>query len=911
MRPRHEYTKRPRARHSWARGAFLRLEVGALVLVAVCVAVLSASSQPERIHIQLTGGGGGSLTLSNTKEGAAVLSLGGIKPGDSITDTVTLGNTGTLPGDLSLDTSNLVDVPGSGGGALSGKLDLRVRDITNAGSPVTVYTGKIAGLTPVALGTLAAGDSRVYEFKVDFPDTGAGAENAYQGSGMSVQFDWTAVNNDADTDPPETTISAGPSGLTNDPNPSFSFTSDEAGSTFECSLDGSAYGACSSPAALSGLVDGAHGFSVRATDTSANSDATPASRSWTIDATAPSAALADPGSLVRGTVSLSPSADDGTGSGVASLIVQRSPTGGGTWTTIGTNWNTTSVADGTYDLRARATDNAGNASNSALRTVTVDNTAPSVSSSVPADGELVAAAGLLTVQASENVSGIANATIDGSPAPAPLVAGSSVAYTDFFADGPHTFSGDLTDLAGNTSPILIHFTVWSLAAADYPWVEANSFPAAPTSLDAANGGATITVPAGAWSGAPAGDWLVIRIDPRPSATVGNGFQTAGDIYDVTAYWALNGGAVHTFQTPLDLTVLSGPANAVPATFENGSWRAIARLSGQTLPSGQQDGYYRVGTNVHVLTRHLSSFTLLKDVQAPSKPKSFSGSKSGGRLVLKWKAATDNSGLIAAYLVYAKGTLVKTLAGSARSADMGVYKTSDRRSFQIAARDAAGNVGPKTTALVVVPKLTKLTLTQAKAALKARGLKSGAVRYAFSASVPSGRVIGAGRSGIVPVGTTVGLKVSRGVFRSSTGSPVPPETTSYFGGQPPSYSPGSTSSGGTPPPSFSTGGTTNGSNDGPSAGNDTPPPAGSAGVETADPQGFSSGDNDRVSALRRLLGLGLLGGAFAAAGALALRTRTRRIRPRVALTSADDPLLFWDQRLARATAATVRRFAGRI
>jgi hypothetical protein len=491
-----------------------------------------------------------------------------------------------------------------------------------------------------------------------------------------------------------------------------------------------------------------------------------------------------------------------------------------------------------------------------------------------------------------------------------VVAGSSVAYTDVFADGPHTLAGDLTDLAGNSRAILIHFTVWSLAAADYPWVEANSFPGAPTSLDATNGEATITVPAGAWNGAPSGDWLVIRIDPRPPATVGNGFQTAGDIYDVTAHWALNGGAVHTFQDALDLTVLNGPVNAVPATFENGSWRAIAPLSGQTLPSGQQDGYYRVGTNVHVLTRHLSSFTLLKDVQAPSKPKSFSGSKSGSRLVLKWKAATDNSGLIAAYLVYAKGTLVKTLAGSARSTDMGVYRTSDRRSFRIAARDAAGNVGPKTAALVVVPKLKTLTLTQAKAALKARGLKSGAVRYSFSTSVPSGRVISAGRSGIVPVGTTVGLKVSRGVFRSSTGSPVPPETTSYFGGQPPSYSSGPSSSG-TPPPSFSAGGTTNGSNGAPSVGNEAPPPAGSAGVETADPEGFSPGDNDRVSGLRRLLGLGLLGGAFAAAGALALRTRARRIRPRVALPSADDPLLFWDQRLARATAATVRRFAGRV
>ena len=595
LRPTTDRT-RTRARHRWARGAFLRLEVLALVVVAICLAVLSSSSTPARAELELTSGPGDSLTLSNDKEGAAILNLGGMRPGDSVTDTVTLGNTGTVPGDLSLSTSNLLDTPGPGGGALSGELDLVIRDVTNVGSPVTVYNGKIGALTPVTLGTLAAGASRVYEFRVSFPDAGAGAENAYQGSAVSVEFDWTAVNNDADTDPPETTITSGPASLSASPDATFAFTSDEPGSTFECSLDGSAFAACSNPTAYTGLGDGAHTFDVRATDSSANTDATPASASWTIDATAPNVSLADPGSPVRGTVSLSPSADDGTGSGVATLIVQRSPAGAGTWTTIGTSWNTGSVADGTYDLRARATDNAGNTANSALRTVTVDNTAPTVSSSLPADGSLVPTAGALSIGASEDVAGIANATLDGVAAPAPLVAGATVTYTSTFDDGPHTLAGELEDLAGNRTPILIHFTVWNLAAADYPWVEKNSFATAAMTLAATNGDADFSVPAGAWSGAPAGDWLVVRVDPRPPATVSGGFETAGDIYDVTAYWALDGSAVHTFTKALDLTIANGAGTIVPATFESGSWRAIAPIpSGQTLPGGWQDGFYRSGS----------------------------------------------------------------------------------------------------------------------------------------------------------------------------------------------------------------------------------------------------------------------------------------------------------------------------
>ena len=91
-----------------------------------------------------------------------------------------------------------------------------------------------------------------------------------------------------DTTPPETTIDSGPSGTTNDPTPTFGFSSSEPGSSFECRVD------CGRLRGLQLAADrparsptGPTRFSVRATDSAGNTDATPASRTFTVDATPP------------------------------------------------------------------------------------------------------------------------------------------------------------------------------------------------------------------------------------------------------------------------------------------------------------------------------------------------------------------------------------------------------------------------------------------------------------------------------------------------------------------------------------------------------------------------------------------------------------------------------------------------
>ena len=68
--------------------------------------------------------------------------------------------------------------------------------------------------------------------------------------------------------------------------PSFEFSS-EPGASLQCSLDGAAFSACTSPKAYTSLADGPHSFEVRATDQAGNVDPTPAARSFTVDTQAP------------------------------------------------------------------------------------------------------------------------------------------------------------------------------------------------------------------------------------------------------------------------------------------------------------------------------------------------------------------------------------------------------------------------------------------------------------------------------------------------------------------------------------------------------------------------------------------------------------------------------------------------
>ena len=95
---------------------------------------------------------------------------------------------------------------------------------------------------------------------------------------------------------PDTTIDSNPSNPSTSANASFSFSSTEGSSTFECQIDGGGYSSCTSPKSYSSLSEGSHTFLVRATDVAGNTDGSAASYTWTVDTVAPSSTTSFPAS---------------------------------------------------------------------------------------------------------------------------------------------------------------------------------------------------------------------------------------------------------------------------------------------------------------------------------------------------------------------------------------------------------------------------------------------------------------------------------------------------------------------------------------------------------------------------------------------------------------------------------------
>jgi hypothetical protein len=387
-----------------------------------------------------------------------------------------------------------------------------VKGTAESGATVNLYETSDCSGTPEATGSAASfatpgltatvADGSTTNFRVTATDA-AGNTSACSGA-----FTYTEKSN-----PPETSITSGPAAGSRikDSTPTFGFTSDEpTGDSFECKVDGAAFGPCSGPGqthTTAVLADGSHTFRVRATDEAGNVDATPATRTFTVDTDPPETSItsgpAQNAKVKDSTPTFGFTSDEPTGDTFECRI-----DGGafGPCSGPGQTHTTAVLADGTHNFRVRATDAAGNVdATPTVRTFIVDTNQPETSiTSGPAAGSRIKdSTPTFGFTSDEPTGDTFECRIDGG-AFGPCSGPGQTHTTAPLADGTHTFRVRATDAAGNidATPTVRTFTVDT----DPPETSITSGPAAGSTT------ADSTPTFGFTSDEPTGDTFECRID---------------------------------------------------------------------------------------------------------------------------------------------------------------------------------------------------------------------------------------------------------------------------------------------------------------------------------------------------------------------------------------------------------------
>src|SRR4051812_19649231 len=182
------------------------------------------------------------------------------------------------------------------------------------------------------------------------------------------------------------------------------------------------------------------------------------------DTTKPTVSMSAPadGSTVSATVALNANASDNVAVAGVQFLVNGNAVGSeDTAAPYSVNWDSSTVANGSYSITARARDAAGNQATSAAVVVTVsntpDSTPPSIAVTSPLSGGTVSGTVTLAANASDNVGVIGvQFFVDGTPTGAEDVSAPySVSWNSAtVANGTHNITARARDGAGNATTSL-------------------------------------------------------------------------------------------------------------------------------------------------------------------------------------------------------------------------------------------------------------------------------------------------------------------------------------------------------------------------------------------------------------------------------------------------------------------------
>ena len=171
----------------------------ATVLAACSLTVASGADFTAQAANPLNTFTAGTLTIDDSRDAAAILTAGNLRPGDDFVEgTVDIANSGSLSGDFTLARGAIDDSDADH--PLSEQLGMVVRDcgtfagatapVCDDGDPI-VYVGLLSTMPATTdLGAFAAGERHRFRFQTKL-DPSAG--NAFQGGAAEVGFTWTAA----------------------------------------------------------------------------------------------------------------------------------------------------------------------------------------------------------------------------------------------------------------------------------------------------------------------------------------------------------------------------------------------------------------------------------------------------------------------------------------------------------------------------------------------------------------------------------------------------------------------------------------------------------------------------------------------------------------------------------------------
>jgi hypothetical protein len=240
-----------------------------------------------------------------------------------------------------------------------------------------------------------------------------------------------------DTTPPVSTITSMPAPYYPASEGSFTFSASES-ATFQCRMDTGDWAGCSSPYSFSGLVDGNHTFSVKATDLAGNLETAEKSYTFSTDTAAPD-------TVITGQPPLLSNSASGTFTFTADgAVTYQCKVDAGSWGHCNLVYNFSGLADGSHTFSVRGIDRSGNMDlTPATYTWIIDTTPPESILTASVSGN----SATFTVS-SNDPTAILQCALDTA---AWAVCSGTVSFTGL-SSGSHSFSVRAIDPAGNVDP---------------------------------------------------------------------------------------------------------------------------------------------------------------------------------------------------------------------------------------------------------------------------------------------------------------------------------------------------------------------------------------------------------------------------------------------------------------------------